>query len=114
MSHKFKIKIMKNLAITLTKGLLIIVLFACTSVVLSTTGMKTGNEAKADAIKEANVIGEQEIVEYLEEYGYQVVACAPKPNSLGDWHAIAILDGKYTFVVIYVVDNNIVGHADHL
>ncbi len=96
---------MKKLGIKLVKGLVVIILFTGTSVVLSTTGVKTVNEAQA-SVSEAQVVG------YLEEFGYQVVTAAPKQNTIADWICHTILNGKHYWTTVHVVGNNIVNHGD--
>ena len=96
---------MKKLSISLLKGLLVIVLFTGTSIVLHTTGVKTVSEAKAG-------VSEQEVVDYLEELGYTVISAAPKPNTVADWICHTILNGTHYWTTVHVQGNNIVGQTD--
>lgn len=96
---------MKKLSKSLLKGLLVIVLFTAGSVVLSTTGVKTVNEAQAN-------VCEAEIVEYLEYCGYQVVSASPKPNTISDWICETWSDGNHNWTTVHVSGTNIIGHDD--
>ena len=94
---------MKKLVTNVLKGLLVIILFTGTSVVLFTTGVNTVNEAQAN-------VSEAQVIEYLEECGFQVISCNPKANSMGDWVANTIFEGRHYPVVVHVSENGIVGH----
>jgi hypothetical protein len=94
---------MKKLSTSLLKGLLVIVLFTGTSIVLYTSGVKTVSEAKA-------AVSEQEVVDYLEELGYTVVSACPKPNTIADWICHTILNGKHYWTTVHVTGTNITGH----
>lgn len=96
---------MKKLSTSLLKGLLVIILFTGTSIVLHTTGVKTVSEAKA-------AVSEQEVVDYLEELGYTVVSAAPKPNTIADWICNTILNGHHYSTTVIVQGTNIVGTCD--
>ena len=97
---------MKNLASSLLKGLLVIVLFTGGSFVLSTTGVKTVNEAQA-------AVSEAQVIEYLEECGYQVISANPKPNTMEDWICHTIFNGEHRWTTVYVSGSCIVGNADN-
>lgn len=95
---------MKKLLVNLLKGLLVVILFTGTSVLLfSTADVKTVNEAQAN-------VDETQVIDYLEECGYQVVGCSPKPNTVSDWMANVTLNGRNYQVVVHVSGNNITGY----
>ncbi len=95
---------MKKLSINLLKSLFVI-LFITTSTIslLPTAGAKTVSEFQAN-------VNEPQVVDYLEEYSYEVIYCEPKSNSINDWVAVVIVDGQHYFVTIHIIGNNIVGH----
>jgi len=96
---------MKKLSKSVLKGLLVIVLFTAGSVVLSTSGVKTVNEAQAN-------VCEAEIVDYLEYCGYQVISADPKPKSVSYWICQTHADGGNMLTTVYVSGTCIVGHDD--
>ncbi|MGQ0827538.1 MAG: hypothetical protein ACT4ON_03980 [Bacteroidota bacterium] len=96
---------MKKLSKSLLKGLLVIILFTGGSIVLSTSGVKTVNEAQAN-------VSEAEVIEYLEYCGYQVVSAAPKPNTISDWICDTWSDGNHNWTTVYVQGSSIVTHGD--
>lgn len=95
---------MKKLLVNLLKGLLVVILFTGTSVLLFTTAdVKTVNEAQAN-------VDETQVIDYLEECGYQVVGCSPKPNTVSDWTARVVSGNRQYNVIVHVSGNEIVGH----
>jgi len=96
---------MKKLNSSLVKGLLVIILFTVGSVVVSTTGVKTVNEAEAN-------VGEAEVVEYLEECGYQVISAARKPNTISDWICHTYKASRHYWTTVHVSGNNLIGQTD--
>jgi hypothetical protein len=105
---------MKKVFTNVLKGLLVIILFTGTSVVLFTSDVRTVSEAQAQEGQSHSqaFVTEAQVIEYLEEYGYEVVSCSPKPNTIGNWVAHTILDGKHYHIVIAVSGNNIVGYSN--
>jgi len=96
---------MKTLLTNLLRGLLVVILFTGTSVVLFTTDVKIVSEAQAN-------VGEAEVIEYLEYCGYQVISVTPKENTISDWKAQVYADGVYSIVIVNVTGNNINGHEN--
>ena len=96
---------MKKLTLNVLKGLLVLLFFTSTSIILSTAGVKTVSEVQAN-------VTEAQVVDYLEEYGYEVVSAAPKSNSIADWTCHTIMNGKHYWTTVKVVGNNIIEHTD--
>jgi hypothetical protein len=96
---------MKKLLVNLLKGLLVVILFTGTSVLLfSTADVKTVNEAQAN-------VNETQVIDYLEECGYKVVACSPKPNTVSDWTARVVSGNNRQYnVIVHVSGDEIVGY----
>jgi hypothetical protein len=96
---------MKKVSISLLKGLLIIVLFTGTSVVLSTVGVKTVSEAHA-------AVTETDVNNYLVAHGYYVVTLAPKSGTQYDWLSHTIKNGRHYWTTVHCTAGEIVGHED--
>jgi hypothetical protein len=95
---------MKRIAKSVLKGLLIVVLFTGGTVVLSTTGVKTVNEANAATYNQ--------VYEYLVTNGYTVLTLEPKAGTKYDWIAQTSKNGVRYLTTIYCTDLCVVGNAD--
>lgn len=98
---------MKTLSSNLLRAFVVIVLFTGGSIALSTTGIKTVNEAQAR-------VTETQVIDYLEEYGYLVVSLAPKAGTVADWKAHTIKNGIHYWTTIRVCGNEINDHSDSM
>ena len=95
---------MKTLFVNLLKGSLVIILFTGASVALYTAvDVRTVNEARAN-------VDETQVIDYLEEYGYQVISCNHKPNTISDWTAAIIYEGHHYIANVHVSGDEIIGH----
>lgn len=96
---------MKQIAKTVLKGLLVIILFTGGSLVLSTSGVKTVNEAKAATYNQ--------VYEYLIANGYTVLSLEPNPGaSRYEWLAHTIKGGKEYSTSIFCTETSVTGHTD--
>ena len=78
---------MKNAAKLVLKGLLVIVLFTGSTIALSTSGVKSVNEAKA-------AVSYQQAYQYLVNHGYTVITLEETYlRSDENWIAHTILNG---------------------
>lgn len=97
---------MKNLSKTLLKGLLVITLFTGISTVLSTSGIKTVNEAHA-------AVSYQQVYSYLVNNGYTVITLEETfLRSDENWIAHTVKNGIHYWTTIIVEGSTIVGHND--
>lgn len=95
---------MKQIAKSVLKGLLIVVLFTGGSVALSTTGVKTVNEASAATYAQ--------VYEYLVNNGYTVIDLCQNGYKY-NWVAHTIKDSRYYLTTIYCDSSgNIIGVSD--
>ena len=95
---------MKRISSILLKGLLVIVLFTSASVVLTTSGVKTLNEAKA-------CISGQDVYKYLTCQGYEVLNLH-QIQGTEDWEAHTILNEVHYLTTVHVKDDAIIDHED--
>jgi hypothetical protein len=95
---------MKQISKAVLKGLLIIVLFTGGSIAISTTGVKTVNEASAATYNQ--------VYEYLVAHGYTVNSLAPKQGTAYDWVANTIKNGNVYTTTIYCTETSITGVGD--
>ena len=95
---------MKQIAKSILKGLLVIVLFTGGSVVLSTAGVKSVSEAKAA------VTGDQ-VNDYLVGLGYEVLDMKEKAGS-EDWECHTYRNGVYYLTTVHVRGSEIIDHTD--
>ena len=94
---------MKNTAKLVLKGLLIIVLFTGSSIALSSIGVKSVSEARAD-------VSYQQVNQYLVNRGYVVITLNPINNTRGsNWTAHTVLNGVNYTTIVYVSGSEIVG-----
>lgn len=94
---------MKNTAKLVLKGLLVIVLFTGSSLALSTVGVKSVNEARAD-------VSYQQVYQYLVNRGYTVITLNPVDDSRGaNWIAHTVLNQVHYWSTVYVEGDEIVG-----
>lgn len=97
---------MKNTAKFLIKGLLVIVLFTCSSLAFSTVGVKSVSEAKA-------AVSYQQVYQYLVNRGYTVITLNPiDQGKSSNWIAHTILNGAHYLTTVYVSGNEIIGVGD--
>jgi hypothetical protein len=94
---------MKTLRKTLFKGVVIVTLFTTVSVGLSTTGIKTVNEANA-------AVSYQQVYSYLINTGHQVVTLSPYGQK--NWTSHTIINGVHYTTFVQTDGTNIVGHMD--
>ena len=95
---------MKNLSKTLVRGLLVIVLFTGISVGLSTSGIKTINEAHA-------AVSKQQVNSYLVNRGYTVYSINPIQNTT-NFICQTKLNGINYWTTVYTDGTNIIGIYD--
>jgi hypothetical protein len=95
---------MKLIGKTLLKALLLVVLFTATSVVLSTSGVKTISEARAG-------VKGQDVIDYLTGLGYTIIDLKQIEDS-DDWVSHTILNGHYYLTIVHVRGNTIIDHED--
>jgi hypothetical protein len=95
---------MKRIGKTLLKVLLLVVLFTGTSLVLSTTGIKTVSEAKA-------AVTDEQVLDYLQQLGYKVVKLK-QVNGSDDWIAYTCFNGSYYKTTVHVQGDQIIDHED--
>ena len=97
---------MKKVAKLVLKGLLVIVLFTGSSIALSTTGVKSVNEANAASY--------QQVYDYLKLRGYVVITLNPvSPDKGSNWIAHTVLNQVHYWTTVYVSPTGeIVGHTD--
>ncbi len=97
---------MKNAVKLVLKGLLIIVLFTGVSISLSTTGVKSVNEANA-------AVSYEQVYQYLVAHGYTVITLDPISGSKGpDWIAHTIKNQIHYWTTVDVNGNEIIGVLD--
>jgi len=97
---------MKKLSKMLAKGVFVITLFTGISVALSTSGIKTVNEAHAAATY-------QQVYVYLSNQGYTIVTLSPIITlRTEDWTAHTILNGVHFTTTVHVYNSIITGHED--
>jgi hypothetical protein len=102
-NHK-KSQIMKKIAASVLKGLLVIALFTGGTVVLSTAGVKMVNEANAATYNQ--------VYEYLVTRGYIVVTLNEGTRACPDWTAHTIKNNIHYTTTIHCTENGIVGNTD--
>ena len=97
---------MKNTTKLVLKGLLIIVLFTGVSISLSTTGVKSVNEANA-------AVSYQQVYQYLVNNGYQVITLNPITGyKTEDWIAHTVKNQIHYWTTVDVNGNAIIGVLD--
>ena len=96
---------MKQIAKTVLKGLLVVVLFTAGSVALSTTGAQAVNAANA-------TVSYNQAYAYLVENGYTVISIAPSQTAKFDWVAQTIKNGRYLITTVTCTSVGIVAHSD--
>lgn len=95
---------MKRISRILLKGLLVIVLFTSTSIVLSTAGVKTTNEAFASVSK-------YQVYQYLVANGYCVYDLTSVQGT-ENWVGHTYKGGVYYITTVHVKDSQIIDHED--
>ncbi len=95
---------MKRISSILLKGLLVIVLFTCASVVLNTSGVKTVNEACAS-------LSQTDIYKYLLEQGFEVYDLHQQQGT-ENWIARTRMNGIYYNTTVHVKGDEIIDHED--
>ncbi|MGZ4056993.1 MAG: hypothetical protein ACXVPU_07700 [Bacteroidia bacterium] len=95
---------MKRISKTFLKGLLIIVLFTSTSIVLNTSGVKTTNEANAS-------VSQYQVYKYLVSLGYKVYDLTSIQGS-EDWQGHTSLNGVLYITTVHVQGGQIIDHED--
>ena len=97
---------MKQITKNLIKALLVVVFFTGSSIVLSTSGVKSVNEVKATEATYAQVY------DYLVGNGYSVVTLGHKAFTEYDWISHTVKAGRNYSTTVYCDENGIVGHGD--
>lgn len=95
---------MKNLSKTLVKGLLLITFFTGVTVVLSTSGVKTINEAHA-------AVSKQQVYAYLVNRGYTVYTITAIQGT-NDFICQTQLQGINYWTTVYTDGTSIIGMHD--
>jgi hypothetical protein len=95
---------MKQIAKSVLKGLLVVVLFTSGSVALSTTGVQTVSEASAASYNQ--------VYEYLLTEGYTVISMQPKPGTKFDWVAQTVKNQVHYITTIYCTETCVIGNSD--
>ncbi len=97
---------MKSILKLVVKGVLVIVLFAGTSIALSSAGVKSVNEAKA-------AVSYQVVYQYLVSRGYEVISLKPINGSKdSDWIAHTVKNQVHYWTTVDVSGNSIIGTTD--
>ncbi len=84
------------------KVALIVGLFFGTMTILSTQGVKTVSEAQA-------AVSQEQVIDYLGEYGYEVVSANPKPNTIADWICETYQGSHHYWTTVHVSGTTITG-----
>jgi hypothetical protein len=95
---------MKHISNILFKGLLVIVLFTGTAIVLTTAGVKTTNEANAS-------VSGQQVYQYLCGLGYHVYTLH-QVQGTEDWQGHTSINGIDYTTTVHVVGTEIIDHED--
>ena len=95
---------MKHISNILLKGLLVIVLFTSTTIVLYTAGVKTANEANAS-------VSGQQVYQYLTGLGFHVYTLYPVQGT-EDWRGHTSKNGVDYTTTVHVVGSQIIDHED--
>lgn len=95
---------MKSFSKSVLKALIVVVLFTGGSIALSTTGVKTVNEANAATYNQ--------VYEYLLTRGYTVHTLARKTGTEFDWIAHTTKNGVQYWTTVYCDATSIWGNSD--
>ncbi len=98
---------MKTIGKKLIKGLLVVALLTGSAIIVSTSGVKTATEVKADEATYSDVY------DYLVGHGYTVITLEHKAFTEYDWISHTVKNGRHYWTTVYCDENGIVGHGDN-